>query len=68
MTPERHREVAAKGGRSAHAQGVGHEFTPEEARAAGSKGGQKVALDREHMRRIGSLGGQKAARNRREGK
>ena len=33
------RELASRGGRAAHEQGTAHEFTPEEARAAGRKGG-----------------------------
>src|SRR5437870_1143294 len=40
MDKERQREIAAKGGRESHRQGTAHEFTPEEARAAGRKGGQ----------------------------
>ncbi len=39
MTPERHREVASMGGRAAHEQGVAHEWTTEEAREAGRRGG-----------------------------
>ncbi len=34
------RAIAKKGGISAHLRGAGHEFTSEEARAAGRKGGQ----------------------------
>jgi hypothetical protein len=41
MTPERHREIASRGGKAAHARGTAHEFTAEEARAAGAKGGRK---------------------------
>lgn len=33
------REIARKGGKAAHAKGTAHEFTGEEARAAGRKGG-----------------------------
>jgi len=33
-------EIAQKGGRAAHAAGTAHEFTSEEARVAGSKGGK----------------------------
>jgi general stress protein YciG len=33
------REIASKGGKAAHAQGTAHEWTSEEARAAGRKGG-----------------------------
>jgi uncharacterized protein len=40
MSPERQREIASKGGRAAHMKGTGHEWTREEARAAGRKGGQ----------------------------
>jgi general stress protein YciG len=39
MDPQRAREIAAMGGRAAHEQGKAHEFTSEEARAAGKKGG-----------------------------
>lgn len=37
MKPEVRREIASKGGRAAHASGRAHQFTPEEARAAGRK-------------------------------
>ncbi|WP_221087997.1 KGG domain-containing protein [Deinococcus aquaedulcis] len=40
MDPERQRAIAAEGGRAAHASGNAHEFTSEEAREAGRKGGQ----------------------------
>ena len=40
MTPEKQREIASKGGRAAHEQGTAHEWTSDEARAAGRKGGQ----------------------------
>jgi general stress protein YciG len=33
------REIARKGGRAAHQRGTAHEWTPEEAREAGRKGG-----------------------------
>jgi general stress protein YciG len=32
-------EIASKGGKAAHAAGTAHQFTSEEARAAGKKGG-----------------------------
>ena len=35
MDPEQQREIAAEGGRAAHASGNAHEFTSEEAREAG---------------------------------
>lgn len=40
MTPERRRELAASGGRAAHANGTAHEWTPSEASAAGKVGGR----------------------------
>ena len=40
MSPEKQREIASKGGRAAHAKGTAHEWTSEEARSAGRKGGQ----------------------------
>jgi general stress protein YciG len=40
MTPEKQREIASKGGRAAHQKGTAHEWTPDEARSAGRKGGQ----------------------------
>lgn len=40
MDPSKQREIASKGGRAAHAKGTAHEFTSEEAREAGRKGGQ----------------------------
>jgi general stress protein YciG len=40
MTPEKQREIASKGGRAAHEKGTAHQWTAEEARTAGRKGGQ----------------------------
>jgi uncharacterized protein len=40
MSPEKQREIASKGGRAAHQKGTAHEWTSEEARSAGRKGGQ----------------------------
>ena len=39
MDDEKQREIASKGGKAAHEKGTAHEFTPEEAREAGRKGG-----------------------------
>jgi general stress protein YciG len=57
MDPDKQREIASKGGRAAHEKGTAHEFTPEEAREAGRKGGETVSRNREHMARIGREGG-----------
>ncbi len=40
MDPERQRLIASQGGRVAHQLGVAHQWTSEEARNAGKKGGQ----------------------------
>lgn len=39
MNPELVRELARRGGAAAHRAGTAHEFTSDEARAAGRKGG-----------------------------
>jgi general stress protein YciG len=57
MDPSKQREIASKGGRAAHAKGTAHEFTSDEARVAGRKGGEAVSRDRAHMAAIGREGG-----------
>jgi hypothetical protein len=42
MDPEKQREIARKGGTTAHQKGTAHEWTPAEAREAGRKGGIAV--------------------------
>lgn len=63
MDPDLQREIASKGGKQAHARGLAHEFTSEEGRIAGQKGGETVSRDRSHMAEIGRKGG--IARGRR---
>jgi len=58
MDQEKQREIAGMGGRAAHEKGTAHEFTPEEAREAGRKGGEAVSKNREHMAEIGRKGGE----------
>jgi general stress protein YciG len=41
MDPEKQKEIASKGGKSAHAKGTAHRFTSEEAKRAGHLGGQR---------------------------
>src|ERR1700688_1841704 len=57
MDTAKQREIASKGGRAAHAKGTAHEFTTDEARVAGRKGGEAVSRDRQHMSTIGREGG-----------
>jgi general stress protein YciG len=47
MDSEKQREIASKGGKAAHEKGTAHEFTSEEAREAGRKGGQARGSNRE---------------------
>jgi uncharacterized protein len=56
MDSNRQREIASKGGRAAHKKGAAHQWTREEAQAAGRKGGlarhrksQAAALAREEQ-------------------
>lgn len=39
MDSDRQRELASKGGKAAHAKGTAHEWSSEQAREAGRKGG-----------------------------
>jgi len=64
MSPERQKAIASEGGRAAHRQGVAHEWSSNEARQAGRKGGQAVSQNREHMSEIGRKGGQRSGNRR----
>jgi uncharacterized protein len=50
MIPERLREIASKGGQTSHARGTAHQWTVEEARAAGKKSAKQA------RQRRGALG------------
>lgn len=58
MDPARQREIASRGGRAAHEKGTAHEWSTNEARDAGRKGGVAVSQDRAHMAAIGREGGE----------
>jgi len=62
----RRREIARAGGKAAHERGNAHEFTSEEARNAGRKGGMSISQNREHMASIGSKGGMIRGERQRE--
>jgi len=64
MSPEKQKQIASEGGRAAHRLGVAHEWSSEEARQAGRKGGQIVSQNREHMSEIGRRGGQSSGGRR----
>lgn len=57
MDPTKQKKIASLGGKRAHEKGTAHQFTSQEAQAAGKKGGIAVSQDREHMKTIGRLGG-----------
>ena len=65
MDPAKQREIASKGGRAAHEKGTAHQFSANEAREAGKKGGGTVSQDRHHMAEIGRIGGQARGRKQR---
>ena len=64
MDPSRQRDIASKGGKAAHAKRTAHEWTADEARRAGRKGGEVVSRDRAHMEAIGRAGGEARGRAR----
>ena len=66
MDPARQREIASKGGRAAHEKGTAHEWSSDEARNAGRKGGVTVSRDRAHMAAIGREGGESRSAAARE--
>ncbi len=53
MDPDQQREIARLGGRAAHRKGVAHEFTSQEARAAGRIGGQNSHIRKRALREQG---------------
>ena len=67
MDPEKQKQIASEGGRAAHRQGVAHEWSRDEAREAGRKGGQIVSQNRDHMSEIGRKGGQNSGQRRQPG-
>lgn len=64
MDEARQREIASLGGRAAHESGHAHEFSSQEAREAGRKGGESVSQDRGHMSAIGQKGGEAVSEDR----
>jgi general stress protein YciG len=55
MDRSKQREIASKGGKAAHQKGTAHEWTSEEAREAGRKGG--MASHRRKQQSDQSTGG-----------
>ena len=54
MDRDRVKAIASKGGRAAHAAGTAHQFSADEARTAGKKGGMAPHVRRGGVRRKGA--------------
>ena len=61
MDRAKQREIASKGGKAAHQKGTAHEWTSEEARDAGRKGG--MARHRRRTELTGSQGTENDTQN-----
>ena len=59
MDRAKQREIASKGGKAAHQKGTAHEWTSEEARDAGRKGG--IASHRRRREQMANQGGTSAS-------
>jgi len=59
MNPEKQRLIASKGGREAHRQGTAHEFSSEEARAAGRLSRKITGGNRPRVAASGRTSGQR---------
>ena len=59
MDRAKQREIASKGGKAAHQKGTAHEWTSEEAREAGRKGG--MASHRRKQQQSGDTQSESAA-------
>ena len=57
MNPEKQRQIASKGGREAHRQGTAHEFSSEEARAAGRLSWKITGANRQRVATSGRKSG-----------
>jgi uncharacterized protein len=61
MDRSKQREIASKGGKAAHQKGTAHEWTSEEARDAGRKGG--IASHRRHREQTETPGAEETRGN-----
>ena len=61
MDRAKQREIASKGGKAAHQKGTAHEWTSEEARDAGRKGG--IASHQRRREQAANVSGGDASRN-----
>jgi general stress protein YciG len=56
MDRSKQREIASKGGKAAHQKGTAHEWTSEEAREAGRKGGMASHRRKQQQQQGGDSG------------
>jgi uncharacterized protein len=62
MDRSKQREIASKGGKAAHQKGTAHEWTSEEAREAGRKGGMASHRRKQEQNpQVVDMGGSMAA-------
>ena len=54
MDRNKQREIASKGGKAAHQKGTAHEWTSEEAREAGRKGGMASHRRKQEQQQSGT--------------
>ena len=66
MDRAKQREIASKGGKAAHQKGTAHEWTSEEARDAGRKGGIASHQRRREQASTPSSGDQEVSMDRSE--
>ena len=57
MDRSKQREIASKGGKAAHQKGTAHEWTSEEAREAGRKGGMASHRRKQQQQQGGESSG-----------
>ena len=55
MDRNKQREIASKGGKAAHQKGTAHEWTSEEAREAGRKGGMASHRRKQEQQQSGAV-------------
>ena len=64
MDRAKQREIASKGGKAAHQKGTAHEWTSEEARNAGRKGGLASHRRRREQMAAGTAGSSEGSEDR----
>ena len=60
MDRNKQREIASKGGKAAHQKGTAHEWTSDEAREAGRKGGMASHRRKQEQQQSSTGGGERS--------